>query len=354
MNIVKMNSKNTSKILTLATTLFMSCCQQLAAQQVGLWYDTELQILPSGKSNHVNLLYLSADYACNEHIRLSGATISIAKTRDESLVDDLQTFSNIEADNVPLTLALACVGWMPSERHSFYFGIRNVNEDYFISPVTSLFTNSSCGFFPTIGCNLPIANYPLASVGVHYAYSAPWGNLQASVYNGRGYQDFGGRENLWRVAPASDGVFLMAQADMTHGGQSYYLGASHHSGIRQSSASGAERLASSQSVLWAYTEQQLTPRVALIASLSHAFGRDCLCTDFVGLGAQYQRGRTTLGLFTDYARFADDKEWATELIVSHDVLPGVSLQAACHLIAHDGFHPVGLLRVSVRLPHDKW
>lgn len=91
---------------------------------------------------------------------IEASTISIAKTREERLVDDLQTFSNIEEDNLPLALAVCGANWQINDKHSLFFGIRNMNEDYFTSPVTSFFTNSSCGVYPTISANYDIANTP--------------------------------------------------------------------------------------------------------------------------------------------------------------------------------------------------
>lgn len=97
------------------------------------------------------------------------ASISIAETHERPLIDDWQGFSNIEEENTPLALAVLGIRWQLKK--SFLFvGVRNLNEDYFTSPYTSLFTNSSCGIFPTLSVNYPIANYPLASIGIDYKY----------------------------------------------------------------------------------------------------------------------------------------------------------------------------------------
>lgn len=337
----EVSGMNNRHLIYALTIVGMVCSHRLKAQEVGLWYDTELQFDTHGKTNHVNLLYLSADYQASKQIKLSAATISIAKTRDESLIDDLQTFSNVEADNMPLTLALAGVSWTPNQRHTLFAGIRNVNEDYFISPVTSLFTNSSCGIFPTIGCSLDIANYPVASMGVHYAYTTPTFGYQASVYNGQGYDGWTGRGNVWRVTPHSDGLFVMTQADWTQGQGQYFVGGCLHTGTADDP--------SAKEMLWAYTEQSLTERLSLIADYSHAFGHGCRCTDFAGIGLQYAQGKSTIGIFSDYARFGNDEEWATELIYRHDLSDKVFLQGAYHIVRHGNWQPVGLIRVSVRI-----
>lgn len=336
------------KFLFLSFVLSFSCSPKLNAQQMGIGLDTELQFAADGYTNFVNLLSLEVDCPVNDHLRVSAASISTFNTRSESLLDDLQGFSNIEADNQLLTLAVAGIGWSPNDRHSFFLGVRNVNEDYFTSDVTSLFINSSCGIFPTIACNMDIANYPLASMGLHYSYSIPKFCLQASVYNGQAYDQWTGRDNLWRVTPHSDGLFMITQGDWQMGAGHYFVGAALHSGPLCKS-SGPLDSASPQTALWAYTEQSLTDRLSLIADYSHAFGRGSECTDFVGIGAQYAWSKSTLGLFSDYVRFRNDSEWATELTYKYDLNSILFIQPSIQLIHHGSWMSAGLIRVSVRI-----
>lgn len=334
-------SKHKLLTINLVASLLLGGSQMLSAQQVGLWYDTELQASTDGKTNHVNLLYLSAEYEFSQNVKINAATISIAKTRDESIIDDLQAFSNIEADSQTLALALCNVEFTLGDRHKLCVGIRNVNEDYFTSPVTSLFINSSCGIFPTLSCNMDIANYPLASMGLHYSYTAPKYCLQASVYNGQGYDRWAGGASIWRVTPRRDGVFLITQGDWQQGSGHYYAGAAMHTGTRDGAAA--------RSTLWAYTEQTLTDRLSLIADYSHAFGHNSECTDFAGIGLQYSWTKSTFGLFSDYARFHQDEEWTTELTYKYDLNDMIFFQNSCQLILHNSWLPVGLIRVSVRI-----
>lgn len=328
--------------MTLAAFLLTSCWgQQLCAQQMGVCCDTELQTDFKGRSNCLNLLRLSADYPLGEHFKLNAATISISKTRRESLLDDLQGFSNIEAHSTLLTLAVAGIGWELTDRHSLFCGVRNVNEDYFTSPVTSFFLNSSCGIFPTLACNMDIANYPLASIGLHYSYSAPSFCLQASVYNGQAYDQWAGRDNLWRVAPHSDGLFLITQGDWLRGRGHYFAGAALHT--------GAQGASSARSTLWAYTEQALTDRLTLIADVSQALGHSSVCTAFAGIGAQYAWRKTALGLFADYVRFRQDSEWVSELTYRYELSSILAFCTSCQLIHHGSWMPVGMVRMSIRI-----
>ena len=333
-------------ILFLVTTCLVGShqfikAQENKAQELGIWYDSELQTDFHGNYNHVDLLYLSAEYSLRNNLKFSAATISIAKTREERLIDDLQVFSNIEEDNLPLALAVADMEWQINDRHTLFMGIRNVNEDYFTSPVTSLFTNSSCGIFPTLSCNLPIANYPLASVGIHYTYSSQHFNLLSSIYNGRGYNRWAGRENVWKVSPKEDGIFFITQGEWSLSNGKYFLGGCLHTGTLQES--------STKSTLWCYTEQKISEYFSLIADYSHVFGKGCECLDFAGLGLQYEQHNSTIGLFSDYARFCDNTEYATELTCKFQFNKSVFIQTSCHLISMSSLHPIGIIRLGIRL-----
>lgn len=338
-----------SNLQTIVAALLVSCSHQLCAQEIGVCYDTELQTDFKGNCNFANLLYLSADYSLGEHFKLSAASISTFKTRKGSLLDDLQGFSNLEADNEPFTLAVTGIGWEVNGHHSLFFGIRNVNEDYFTSDVTSLFLNSSCGIFPTLSFNMDIANYPLASMALHYCYASPSFNFLASAYNGQGYDRLKGSDNLWRITPHSDGLFFITQADWQQSNGHYFAGVAQHSGPL-SGSSGTHDGSSAQTALWTYSEYSLTDRLSFIADYSHAFGHSSRCTDFFGFGGQYTWNRSALGFFSDYAKFRHESEWAAELTYKYNITSSLFLQASCQLIHHRSWLPAGMLRMSVRIP----
>lgn len=320
----------------------------LHAQTVGVEYTAELQT-NFRESNFVNLLRLNAEVPIGKPVTIAASTISIAKTRDERLIDDLQTFSNIEEDNLPLAIAVAGVNWQINDKHSLFMGIRNMNEDYFCSDATSFFTNSSCGIYPTISANYPIANYPVASVGVHYRYeNEDEGRhfaVQASLYNGTGYNRFTGRDNVFRVCPKGDGVFGIAEVSYSHGGSCYFLGNALH--CKEGSPSTKFRM---NSTPWFYTEQSITSNLSMLAGYSHAFGADTECKDFVGLGALYKIGKCHFGAFTDYANFMERNEFATELTCKISISDHVDIQPTVHLITYDSkLHCIGMLRMALSL-----
>ena len=205
-------------------------CHRLTAQSVfGIEYTTEIQT-NFKDLNWVNLLKLKLSQTLYDHIRLEIGTISIAKTHSERLIDDLQIFSNIEEKSLPLSFSVTGLSFDGDDSYLFV-GIRNINEDYFTSPITSFFTNSSCGIFPTISANYPIANYPLSSLGIHYSWEKESWKIQASVYNGRGYNGFTADNFLLRFHPVSDGLFGITSLNYQNNGSSYHFGGVLHNGF---------------------------------------------------------------------------------------------------------------------------
>lgn len=339
---------------------------------VGLWSELQTASPTSAgddwRFNYVNLLRWNVGLPISRGWSFQVAALSTCMTADESLGRERQTFSNLDAGNVPFALSVGGVQWN-QKSHTVFLGVRNMNEDYFASPVTSFFTNSTWGIYPTLSCNMDIANYPFASVGMHYRYERRIGTqtlgsaacrakagqepktsetsfvLQASLYNGTGYSHLWGRENVFRVCPKSDGVFGLMNMEYHRGKSSYFVG----TGIRGQHGQGVS------AAPWVYAEQHVVGGLSLLAGYSHAFGKEVDCKDFAGLGLHYALPRAELGVFADYARFADSdpqhsghmNEWATELSCKVNILPHISLQPALHLIASNGFQAAGTVRLGI-------
>lgn len=323
---------------------------------------SELQFTHTGDCNFANLLRLNASVTLGRTLSADVASISTYMTSKESIGGDLQVFSNLDAGTIPFALSVCGLNWEIDESNSLFAGVRNMNEDYFTSPVTSLFGNSSCGIFPTISYNYPIANYPVASVGMHYKYNkvidtADKGGqkaltVQASLYNGVGYNKFFGRESVFRFCPKDDGLYGVAQIDYQHRGSSYFLGACGHYGRVEEDEGYRYNLGTT---VWTYAEQQITERLHLMACYSHAFLSESFCTDFVGIGGKYSWKKCEGGIFTDYAYFSGSCESATELTCNIRLNSYISIQPAAHLIfthfadedTSDNFHAVGTIRVRL-------
>lgn len=318
--------------------------------EFGAELTSEVQVTYTGRCNLANLLRLHASLPVGRGLSVEIGTISTYMTSESSIGQDLQLFSNLDATRIPIALSVLGLNWQITDEHSLFAGVRNVNEDYFTSPVTSLFTNASSGIFPTISYNYPLANYPLSAVGLHYGYSHGSWNVLASLYNGSAYYEFTGHDNVFRFCPGSDGLFGMAQVEYRHKGSSYFLGACSHYGDFYGFSQSQHG-----SSLWAYAEQALTPSLSLIAAYSHGFGTETLCDDFAGFGAKYDWGRCEFGIFTDYARFDDFNESATEITCKVRVTRFLSIQPTIHLISspvwtddRNTFNGAGTLRIQLR------
>lgn len=306
------------------------------------------------RKNCANLLRLQASLPIAHGFSVDVGSLSTFMTAKESIGDDLQTFSNLDAERIPFALSQCGVNWNSGGCHSLFVGIRNMNEDYFCSPVTSLFTNSSCGIFPTISACSDIANYPLASMGSHYKYENHNVALEASLYNGKGSYRFTGRENVFRFCPASDGIFGLAEVSYRRRGSCYFVGNAVYWG--GSSSNNIKGVSLSP---WAYAEQRINDRLSIIAGYSHAFDtspqsgglRGAACRDFAGLGGRYAWDCAELGVFTDYAYFAEGSEWATEFTCKVTLTPHFFLQPSVHAIfmpeATTTFQGAATLRLGV-------
>lgn len=159
-------------------------------------------------------------------------------------------------------------------------------------------------------------------MGLHYHIEAEHVSVNASVYNGEGYGKTTGRESVFRFRPGDDGVFAVADVQYSRNGSRYFAGGAFHckDGVSVSP--------------WVYAEQSINDKVSLFAGYSHAFTEEYVeCRDFVGLGAFCQLGKVDVGIFTGFARFAEEREYATEFTCRISISDNVSIQPAVHLIA---------------------
>ena len=309
---------------------------------LGLEYTGELQSDFGKGINFLNHLRLDASLNVSNNFSIDISTISVAKTR-ENLINDQQAFSNIETeDNIPLTLAVAGVSYtMPTEKgtHTLFAGLRNTGEDYFASDMSSFFINSSCGIFPTISANFPIATFPCSAMSLHYSFDSEHWGAKATIYNGEGNYRFSGRNNMFRICPQSDGIFAMAQGEYKTGGSSYFLGGS---------------LYKHSPTLWTYAEQKIFQRatsdLSIIAAYSHCLDRDTDCRNFAGIGALMSIRDIEIGVFTDYADYQESDEYATELSVSIPLCKYAYIKPSLHYIKGNGLNDlVSLLRFGIVL-----
>lgn len=141
--------------------------------------------------------YSELALVANQNTRLSHG-------KSWTVLDDPQSFSNIQTDEeIPLSPAVLGITQQITPRCKAFFGVRNMNGDYFITPLTGLFINSSYGIYPTIADNWNIGNYPVASLCLHLE-----GNLsdritiKNSTYNGMASRHW---DEVFRFRPGKDG-----------------------------------------------------------------------------------------------------------------------------------------------------
>ena len=109
--------------------------------------------------------------------------------------------------------------------------------------------------------------------------------------------------------------------------------------------------------LWAYAEQSVCPAIRVLVGYSHAFAEKAMCKDYFGLGLYYQHNKCELGVFSDYARYSNAQEFATELSFKYQATASLSFQPVLHLIAtssgvsacHTSFFYISTIRVGVAL-----
>ena len=312
--------------------------------EFGVAYTSELQTnFKEARWN--NLFELSADIPLSKKITFNVASLSLLTTGIEPLILDLQGISNMDGWNINFALTVAGFTWQINDHHSLFAGIRRIDEDYFCSDGLALFTNCSCGGFPPVAYNSLIPTYPLAAMGIHYAYNSENWGIQASVYNGEGAYELTGEYNVFRVCPHEDGVFALGQIEYRHKDSHYYLGASMHDmGLLKI---GDRKI---RPAIWTYAEQALAKNLTLIAAYSHAFSDDELCNNFCGIGSKYTYKKVEIGIFSDYTRILDVDEWATELTCNITLTDHLSIQPVLHLVNTDGeINWAGMFRLGINL-----
>lgn len=341
-------TKSAKLILAFAAVSSYRCL----AQDFQMNYTTELQSDFKQGSNWVNLLRLDFSTPLSLHTTLQIASISTAKTRAESLANDLQTYSNIEENNHSFAMAVLGIQ-QQAGCSSLFIGIRNLNEDYFTSPGTSLFTNSSCGIFPTLSAEYAIANYPVSSLGFHYKLQLSSWNIQASLYNGKGYYRFTGKENMFRFCPQTDGIFSVTSINYQHHDSNYHMGFALHSGMYMDNVEGSKGSTKEKEekecrkIIWGYAEQHIAPQLQVLLQESIQWHASKGCKNYIGTGLIWKCGKTKGGLFTDYAQFSHSKEWASELTWKIPWSDNGFIQPTLHIIRQPEAHYlIGMIRFS--------
>lgn len=170
----------------------------IAADNEGLWN------MSNGKGAWNGLLSVDADLSAWKGGSIEASAIASYGTG--AVTNDIQGVSNLDAGENRVRLFRLGIG-QQFGRWKLFFGLRNVDIDYFTTPYTSTFTGSSYGNFPTLSLNHPQATFPLSAMAFHVEYT-PTDRIivKESLYNGVASDR---PREQFRIRPSADGFFNM-------------------------------------------------------------------------------------------------------------------------------------------------
>lgn len=324
--------------------IIISCVNAgiLQSQCLSGEYATELQWDMGKKANWVNLLRMDLSVPLfGGKGSVEAATIHVAKT-GESIVDDWQGFSNIEESN--MFAAIAVCGYMQEWKNAHLFvGVRNVNEDFFTSEITSLFINSSCGIVPTVSASYPIANYPLSGMTLYFDAEKSGWLFRNSLCNGAGYNGWIHNDNPFLLRLKKDGIFNMSQLEYSHRGGHYLAGIAVHT--RQYPIDGEGNMSDAASSLskascawWIYGEQRIKrvggKTISCIVQYSENTNRNNGCRRYGEVGCAYSDSNNQCGASWQYARYCQGSEHSFEITWKRRLNRELSIQPSFQYIAN--------------------
>ncbi len=343
-----MNIKNTIAAIVAVLTLGTG---DIAAQEFNAIYTSELQSDFKDKNNFVNLLRLDFSMPVANGLSVKTSTMSYAESNAGCSFGDLQGLSNIDSDNFTLTPAVLGLTWQTGKSEIFV-GIHNMDEYLFASPSSSLFLNATCGFYPTLSLNYPVATYPLAAVGAAYTLHLDEWTFHTSIYNGVASNEFSGAGNVFRFCPQSDGILSTTQVGYEKNGNNYNVGMAHYNGLHTHDTEGEHFVGgkSYQSVYWAYAEQKIDERFSVLVQFSLNPSGGASCRSHVALGGVVCLGKTEGGLYADYLDASPAHEWLAELTWKFPILKKAYVQPALSYFNNNNTEDVvGLVRFGIEL-----
>lgn len=341
----------------LLTTITIAASALVAsAQEFGVQYITEVQTDFEKSTNWMNFLRLDASLNIGKRGSIDFASIHTFKTLDRPVADDWQVFSNITNDNLAFGLAVLGYTHQFCDKFKLFAGVRNVNEDYFISDGTGLFVNSSHGIYPTIAENYPLGNYPLSTLGIHanWTLNDNW-TVQGSLYNGVARQLFGPDHGLLDIRK-DDGIFFMGDVNYH---QNSKLPGTYFAGVSYSNKIHGEEMTEDKTnfAYWVYGEQSIyksgDSHIDLMAQFSQNLSVDFGCKRFMGAGVLLYNILTdkidnTFGINVNNADYDFGDETVLEATYSLQLTDHIGIQPAYQRIWNDGgSHNAALLRLNI-------
>ncbi len=308
-------------------------------------YTTEFQWNFGEKTNWVNLLRLNLNVPLWNGGEFEAATLHYANVHNTPIIEDYQTFSNIEDDNNVAAIAV-CGLWHRFEHLQLFLGVRNMNEDFFTSDCTSLFTNSSEGIFPTISASYPIANYPVSAMTFHFEVELGNWNFHNSLYNGLGYNGWCPDDNPFLIKLKRDGVFNISELSYSWEKGCYFLGAAVHSKLYHMEAEGElcetdEAINSPSAALYIHGEQTIwrsasDGKLSVMAQFSENTSSQVGCRRYAEAGLVYDFGdEQMIGLSARHGWFFSGQETSVEATRYRPINDWFAVQPAVNYIKNN-------------------
>jgi hypothetical protein len=314
----------------------------------------------NGKANWANHLSVGMEKAlwkggeCQIAL-LSATNMRLQKQKSWNVADDIQVFSNILVDEeVALAVAHAGINQKISDNVSVFVGVRNMNIDYFVSPYTTLFTNSSDGILPTIADNFSVANYPDASMGIHAEWNISSSmTLKNSLYNGAASHEWDG---VFNVRPAQDGFINITEVSLK--GDKGSMAGEYHAGMVYGNSINEEEKRKKKNVsAFAIVEQPIykgEKEVGLLLQGGYTIKKRSTTYAYFGTGIVGQRifrNDDAIGVQLHRALYSNGvHETHVELTYSMPINRHVTIHPAFHCVRTSGkSNVVALLRCSLSL-----
>ena len=266
----------------------------------------------------------------------------------DGVCDDLQGFSNIDADNRWFRLTHLGLGQsFFDDRLTVFVGLKAADEDYFNTDLSGLFTGSSYGGNPVCTENHGISVYPEAALALHVSYEHNGWTLRESLYNGAPSDRL---EEQFRFRPASDGLFNIGSVMYSDKSEEDFVPSTYTLGYALSTKAVTGQ---TQFGLWGGVEQSLLrmgrARLNMLAQggVQLTSNASCRCYWAGALVAEnVTRLGAQVGLAMNGCYFADAEEIDVELTVNCPIGLGFSVQPALHSIFTNGrYNLAGMLRL---------
>ncbi|MDR0232478.1 MAG: carbohydrate porin [Dysgonamonadaceae bacterium] len=325
-----------------------------------LFYTAELQSnFSNGKYNWVNLIEPHLGYKPWKNGSFDIETQTIYKTYKNRIANDLQVFSNIDEEIMALNISFG--GYTHTfDKILIFGGLRNVNFDYFTHEYTSVFTNSSCGIYPTISENYPLPNYPLSAMCIHGEVKFTDAlKLKTSFYNGISRKLFNDEKySILAINPNRDGIFNMTELGYSNNKKyAYYgLGIATHTSLTSYTNDG-ESVTRFDYSLWSSVEQSFyhsgKKEIGLLAQASFSPEDRSLCSQYYGLGTIWKgflpakKATNHIGVFANYAKFGEETEKFIEITCRYGILDNLSIQPVFdYILTGNEVNCIGMIRVN--------